>query len=94
MLLRKSQDQINLMNSIKNKQKQSLIEKHQKAQQGKMQRIINTYHKSGIQGVDDALNKGTQYYSNDHSKLNLLMQQKNLQASQRKVNMCKMGGTS
>ena len=62
MLLRKSQDQLSLMKDIKQKQKQSLIEKHERASLNKMNRIINTFHKSGITGIDDPLNTRTKYF--------------------------------
>ena len=50
--------------------------KHDKIQQTKLQRIINTFHKSGIQGVDDPLNSDGYFYNANVPEIERMVRKK------------------
>ena len=68
--------------------------KHDKVQHTKLQRIISTYHKSGIQGVDDPLNSDGHFYKSNVPEIEQMMSRKQKSLKDRQKNATKAGGTS
>ena len=82
------------MDMCKVKLQEQFKRKHDKVQQTKLQRIINTFHKSGIQGVDDPLNSDGHFYKSRVPEIEQIVTRKQKSLKDRQKNATKAGGTS